>query len=1015
MIIIYRMMCDEALALAQATLSSIGEGVISTNMDHKIIYMNEMAESILEISASQATGKDFDQIVRLWNVQSRIEIESPLKDVLNGEKIKGLKNNTIIRTDKGHEKYISATFSPIVDQKSVVKGAVVIIRDITRLKNLEIENLNEKNNLKEIFDYAAVGMVVLDRDYIITQINDTALVYLEQSRENIVGNFYGNSFPCVSRIYNYQCGKEPQCAYCEFRRAVRRAIEEGIETGSIEQKKAVVCNGLEEEHWFRISTAPLLINSSKYCLVTMIDITENKNKEKEITDARDTCKNILDQLPSLIWRTDTEFACTYANKVWLDFYGKSLEEALDFGWYESIHPDDLPRYNEIREKAMKNQEYFQPEIRIRGKDGAYYWCIVAHAPYYNLNGKFEGYLASILNIQEQKEAEENRERYRMIFDNARDIVIMMDLNGRILEANKSAIETYGYLKDELIGMDINKIWLNSTAIREQIKKSVQKQIFLEAVHRRKDGSIFVSEVSTQLINIGEKQILFSIIRDITERKRAEEELHVSRERAEAANRAKSQFLASMSHEIRTPINGMTGMIDLTLLTELTKEQRENLITAKACADSLLNIINDVLDFSKMEAGKLSIDEKNFDLKELTEELLKPYTLRVKEKGLFLKYTVPDNIPRYLVGDPGRLRQIIDNLMGNAVKFTNQGFINFEISKTSEADGIVELLFRISDTGIGISEDNISSLFTSFHQVESSFTKKYGGTGLGLAIAKRLVEMMGGSIGVESSKGNGSSFYFFLKFKEGNLAVSTERKAPETKKTDNPLMILLVEDDEVNRKVISKMLKERGHRVEFAYNGKEAVDLFQMKKYDIILMDIQMPEMNGVEAVKNIRIKEKSGSHIPIIALTAYALKGDEENFLKAGMDGYLSKPINMSGLYEEIEKSCYPRGARLDSNGEVRYCTYSNRNEVAHKTEELLKKIPLKIIELDHAMEEQNFNRIERIAHQIKEQAIEADFINLKDFCFKLELSARKEEMDTVKKYFLEMKEEYYYIKQRFV
>lgn len=1008
------MMTDEAVALAQATLSSIGEGVVSTNMEQKIIYMNEAAESILEIKAEAARGKDFGQIVSLWDAANGTRVESPIKEVLSGEKIKGLKNNTVLRTGGENEKYISATFTPISDLNSEIRGAVVTIRDITRLKKLEIENLNEKNNLKMMFDYADVGMVTIDRDYTITQINDTALQYLNRKREEIVGTAFTSSFPCTDGVINgYRCGKGPFCKNCNFCKAVSMAFGHGIRSGNIEQQKTPSSSGDQREYWFRISVAPMSFNFSTYSLITLTDITESKNKEKTIIEARDSCRNILDQIPSLIWQTDRKLACTYANKVWLDFYGKSLEEALDFGWYESIHPEDLQKYIDIREKAMKGREYFQSEIRIRGKDGAYYWCIVAHAPYYNLQGEFEGYLASILNIQKRREAEEKLERYRTMFISARDIVIMMEPDGTIMEASKSALEAYGYTKRELGGMNIRNIWPDCFLARERMERSRQKEVFIEAVHKRKDGSTFETEVRTQLVNIGERKILFSIIRDITERKITEREIRISQERAEAANQAKSEFLANMSHEIRTPINGMTGMIDLTLLTELTDEQKENLVTAKACAGSLLNIINDVLDFSKMEAGKMSIEYRDFDIKGMMQELVKLYTVRVEEKGLSLKYSLQEDIPRYLNGDLGRLRQIIDNLMSNAVKFTNKGYVSLEISKTGESQGMLELLFKISDTGIGISEHNLSSLFTSFHQVEHSFTKKYGGTGLGLAIAKRLVEIMGGTIEVKSKEGEGSSFFFQLKFREGIPVASTKRNMPEMRKANNPLEILLAEDDEINQMVTGTMLKKWGHKVELAHNGKEAVEMFKDKKYDIILMDIQMPEMNGFEAAQKIRKMEADRRHTPIIALTAYALEGDKERFLKMGLDGYLPKPVNMDMLFAMVEKSSYPEGVYLDKNGEIKYLSRREKEKSSPKTEELLKELSGNIKGLGKAIEGWDFEEIEKTAHQIKEQAISTGLDVLKDICFKTELSARKEEMENVEKNYQKMKEELTIIREQ--
>ena len=294
-------------------------------------------------------------------------------------------------------------------------------------------------------------------------------------------------------------------------------------------------------------------------------------------------------------------------------------------------------------------------------------------------------------------------------------------------------------------------------------------IYYEATAYRKDGSTFTAEVSMQGTEMGSSKVLMAILRDVTERKRINEELKQAKESAEAANHAKSEFLANMSHEIRTPLNGMIGMIDLTFLTGLTEEQKDNLYTAKECAGTLLNLINDILDFSKIEARKLTMEYIDFNITELLEQTLRPHVIRAQGKGLLLQYTFDSEIPQVVNGDPYRLKQVVNNLVGNAVKFTESGEVHFSIRSISKNYDHTELEFQISDTGIGIAEEDIDRLFNSFSQVDSTHTRKYGGTGLGLAISKQLVEIMGGSIRVKSIKGNGSTFCFTVKFGIGNMS------------------------------------------------------------------------------------------------------------------------------------------------------------------------------------------------------------------------------------------------------
>ena len=598
-----------------------------------------------------------------------------------------------------------------------------------------------------------------------------------------------------------------------------------------------------------------------------------------------------------------------------------------FRFRNLVHPDDRKKWiNHLNEIDHKDPAHKELDFKIVKATGECIWISHTCKPIYSAEGVFLGRRGCNRDITERKlndiELMARKEELarvlswkESVFNNTAVSILVVTEHRIISEVNNGCIEMFGYSFGDLIDQSVSMIHISEESFLEfgesyWASTRDRKVVSTEWQLRRKNGEAFWCEIAGSAINSQNiREGVVWVIIDISERKLAEANLIESKTLAESANRAKSEFLANMSHEIRTPLNGILGMMQLLETTSLDDEQKEYLLNAIKSSKRLTRLLSDILDLSRIEAGKLQIQNVEFILDDFLADVREVFSKVASDKGLDLSFQADERLPRILIGDEARLRQVLFNLLGNAIKFSERGRValTVELDSTPVSDGILAR-FEVSDTGIGISPSLIKNIFEPFTQAESSYVRRFQGAGLGLSIVHRLVNLMGGSIEIASSEGEGSTFTFILplKYPASEVTSISERVAERSSYGINPntggLRVLLAEDDVMSLNTGARMLEKSGYNVATAADGQQAIKLLAEQDFDLILMDIQMPIMDGVEATKLIRASGASHADIPIIAMTAYAMTGDKETFLAAGMDDYISKPVDKAALVEVIER-----------------------------------------------------------------------------------------------------------------
>jgi PAS domain S-box-containing protein len=608
-------------------------------------------------------------------------------------------------------------------------------------------------------------------------------------------------------------------------------------------------------------------------------------------------RSVVSNVPIILFAVDKKGILTLIEGRHLSSIGLEIGQGIGVDISDAFK--NRPQMIENIRRALSGEKF---EAEVQGDMGRIF--NTAYIPIPD-GGEVGGAIGVSVEITERKKAGEallsSKDRLDKIINSIGDPIFVKDRDHRLVLVNDAECSLTGRRREELLGKvdydffpkeQVDIFWEKDEAVFRTGQENVNEEMITDSSGRTRT---VITKKTLYEEKSGEKFIV-GVVRDITDRKKGEDELRVSKEAAEAGAKAKSEFLATMSHEIRTPLNAVIGMTDLLLDTNLNVEQRDCIKTIKSSGNALLSVINDILDFSKIEGGKMDMEHQPVCLKSMVEGAIDLVAAKAKKIGLDLSYTLEKTSPEFIEGDLTRIRQVLANLLSNAIKFTEKGSIKISVGARPLEGESCELIFSVKDTGIGMAPYMTDKLFLPFSQMDMSISRKYGGTGLGLAISKRLVEMMGGQIWAESTPGEGSTFYFTIR---ANVIKSRvpEEPSPEPKAKSSAardLSILVAEDNVINQKVAMRMLDRLGYKADFAVNGLEVIKALESQQYDVILMDLQMPEMDGLEAARI--VKERWPDGPKIIAITAYAMKGDKERCIQAGMDSYLPKPVKIEDL-----------------------------------------------------------------------------------------------------------------------
>ncbi|MDR6719983.1 PAS domain S-box protein [Paenibacillus sp. 2003] len=861
------------------------------------IYVMDIHGNYIDANPSveRISGYTLDDLIRMNQGEicppdSENSRKQYIKEVLAGRSV----SNPITFYHKdGSLKQAEITYVPITEGKEVV-GIYGIAKDVTDILEVQRELKEAQEKYQVLADHA--------QDLITTCATDGELLYVSPSVYTLLGY---KSEEVIGKSFKDYCypGDYPDPMDLS-------KIGNGCKMRVLHKKGHYI--------WMETLAKPVAGERGKSVQIVSIsrDITQHKDADRRLRESRQRYRSLFEHNPAAVYSLNLEGKYSAVNSKLVQMLDIPRNKLIGQSFLSNLDKCEV-QYGKHYFEMVKQGEPQYYETRIVNSRGRKIEVSVTNVPII-VDKEMVGVYGIVSDITERKEyterIQELSKQHELILNTVTEGIYGLDADGITMFMNPAAASMFGYEAKEFIGKNSHPIIHHTRADGSHLPQEEcpihmtvldgQRRSIKEDVFWRKDGSSFLVQYQvTPIIEQGQIQGAVVVFNDVT----GEREIVRAKETAELAAQAKSEFLSMVSHEIRTPMNGIVGMTELLIGTDLSEEQREYAEIIRDSGDALLNILNDILDFSKLESGKMALAYEPFALRKMLEQVAELFKPRADEKHLEIRYRLNPSIPEFMVGDAIRIRQILVNLVGNALKFTDQGSIdvNVDIIKGRKPEDSV-LDFAVQDTGIGIPADKLDQLFQSFSQLHPVINRKYGGTGLGLVISKRLVEIMGGSISVESIEGEGSTFRFAVP--AASVDASSEQTVSQfhhdrTRQSDKVAMrILVAEDHPVNRKILREYLEKLGYHADVCTNGVEAIDAISQNAYDIVLMDIHMPVMDGLKATDLLHRLIPQDRIPPIIAVTGNAKREDKEACLEIGMRDFISKPVMLSELKRVLQQ-----------------------------------------------------------------------------------------------------------------